>query len=223
MQIERQKMRKKLSNIDTVLERFEQIEAESAKFTQMLEMLNELTQRLKGFEKIYYLNEASFRKMYRTFQQMENKFAYFSQQHREQTRALTEIQKRSSESIGRVETTLGQFEQSVQQRATKALKEIRKELETWKEEFEQKQFSKLDQVLQTYKLIEMRVKSYETRINEMEKSWKGVTNELEQARSERDQLQQSIEKLQSQWRSAKVFGIIITLSIIVYILLKLIG
>jgi uncharacterized phage infection (PIP) family protein YhgE len=109
---------------------------------------------------------------------------------------VSELQNQVAEAVSALRSALDAFEGCVQERANNALEGLRvgldkwkkefddahsrefdhaleglrAELEKWRREFEDEQFRKLDHVIQTYNLVEARVKSYEGRVEAMEKS-----------------------------------------------------
>ncbi len=91
----------------------------------------------------------------------EESLAILDRVHKEIISAKEEV----SKALDEVKTISVSFEAKVEDedRVSKILNPIREDLANWKREFEAVQFKKLDNLIQSYNLVEMRVKSYEAK------------------------------------------------------------
>lgn len=93
-------------------------------------------------------------------------------------KTLHGLEQKVEQAVSRLGEALDKFENSARERADRALEGLRLELSEWKKKFEDEQFRKLDHVIQTYNLVDGRVKSYEGRVDNVEKFFAEVSGEL---------------------------------------------
>ena len=175
-------VRKKISDIDVVLEGFKKIEDDSARFSEMLEMLSKVNQRFGKFEENYSENEASYREILSHVEEAKRQYqsmvdiinskvseieSGFKQHIEESNRLKEEI----GHAVSLTDKTVEDFGKLVEQRADDALQPLRDSVDSWKKDLEDTQFGKLDNVLQDINLIERRTKGYEDRIKALEEKF----------------------------------------------------
>jgi len=184
-------VRKKISDIDVVLEGFKKIEDDSARFSEMLEMLSKVNQRFGKFEENYLGNEASYREILshveeakRQYQSMVDTInsevseieSGFKQHIEESDRLKEEV----GHAVSLTDKTVEDFGKLVEQRANDALQPLRDSVDSWKKDLEDAQFRKLDNVLQDINLVERRTKGYEDKIKNLTEVLKNGQKDLDE-------------------------------------------
>ena len=171
-------MGERISDPDVILARLARMEEETSRFVKLIELLEATAEKFKSFEAHYQMICDQLATIKRDGQAINSDQETAIRHANETSENLRGLGDDVDEGLKRLHRTLDEFEQSAEARATSALGELRNNLSELHNSFESKQFSKLNNVIQTYDLMERKVKNYETRVEASETSLEESRNSL---------------------------------------------